>query len=349
MKTTFVSTVGSSQSLRYQLARMQSELVSANKEAQTFRVADRGLAFGARTSQSVTMWRDLDRLEHIQSQNGLVASRLTSTQNSLKQLEERAQAFLSTLTAGIGGDATAGVTRGDAKATLDTLTSILNTSVNGEYIFAGINTDVKPIGDYTAAGSPAKAAFDAAFAGFFGFPQSDPAAAGITAGQMDTFLTTVVEPQFLGAGWQANWSDASDEQITSRVALNETLKTSVTGNIDGIRKLAMAATTIYDMMSAPDMSPAAKATMLDRAYKMVSESIAELTQAQSELGVVQQQVTKATDRMAVQAGVLESAIGKMEGVDPYEASTRVTALVDQIELSYSLTARLQKLSLMKFL
>ena len=40
---------------------------------------------------------------------------------------------------------------------------------------------------------------------------------------MDNFLTTVVEPQFLGAGWQGNWSNATDEGITSRIALNETV------------------------------------------------------------------------------------------------------------------------------
>ena len=40
---------------------------------------------------------------------------------------------------------------------------------------------------------------------------------------------------------------------------------------------------------------------------------------------------------------------ELEAVDPYEASTRVSALLGQIELSYSLTARIQELSLARFL
>ncbi len=36
-----------------------------------------------------------------------------------------------------------------------------------------------------------------------------------------------VQGQFLGAGWEANWSDASDRPIQSRIALNETSPTSV--------------------------------------------------------------------------------------------------------------------------
>ena len=63
-------------------------------------------------------------------------------------------------------------------------------------------------------------------------------------------MTTVVEPQFLGAGWQGNWSNATDEGITSRIALNETVQTSVSANDDGMRKLAMAAATVTDMFDS---------------------------------------------------------------------------------------------------
>lgn len=347
MKTTFVSTASVSQSLRYSLMRMQSELVNANKEASTLRVADLGLALGARSSQSVSMARDLERLDGIVSQNGLVSARLTATQNALKQISDKAQTLFSTLTAGVGGDATGKVALNDAKGTLDALTSILNTSLNGEHLFAGINTDVKPIANY-AAGSPAKTAFDAAFSGFFGFPQSDPAAANITAAQMQNFLTSV-EPQFLGTGWDANWSNASDEPITSRIALNETAQTSVSANNDGVRKLAMAATSVFDLLSSPTMSTAARDALFERALDLVGEAISDLGTLQAQTGIVQQRVTKASERMEMQMDVLERSVGKLEGVDPYEASTRVSTLLDQIETSYALTARLQKLSLTKFL
>ena len=114
---------------------------------------------------------------------------------------------------------------------------------------------MKPL-DGFAAGSPAKAAFDAAFLAHFGFSQNDPAAANITTAQMDTFITNAVEPQFLGAGWQANWSNATDQTIVSRIALNETTETSVSANNDGMRKLAMAAATISDLFAAISASPA---------------------------------------------------------------------------------------------
>jgi flagellar hook-associated protein 3 FlgL len=218
---TSVSSAALTNAMRYQQMRMQADLVKATKESSTGRVADVGLALGGRTAQSVTFSRDLDRLNVIVDSNGLVTARLASTQTSLGQLSGVAQTFLSALTTASSGDNSNSLTQSTGQTTLQQLTSILNTSVNGEYLFAGTNTDVKPINDFTAAGSPAKAAFDASFVAKFGFTPSDPAAANITAAQMDDFITNDVAPQFLGAGWQTNMSNATDQQIVSRIALTE--------------------------------------------------------------------------------------------------------------------------------
>ena len=47
--------------------------------------------------------------------------------------------------------------------------------------------------------------------------------------------------------------------------------------------------------------------------------------------------------------VLEKHIGGLEGIDPYEASTRISNLLTQIETSYALTARIQQLSLIDYI
>lgn len=348
MKSTSVSTLAVSQALRYSLTRAQSELVKANKEATTFRVADVGLALGARTGRSVSFARDLERLKGIVDSNELVSGRLSSTQNALTQITNSAQSFLSTLLTASSDNGSPAVTLTSAKATLESLTATLNSTYNGEYLFAGINTDVQPVNDYDAAGSPNKAAFDAGFLGYFGFTQDDPQAANITAAQMDDFLTTVVEPQFLGAGWQTNWSSATDEGITSRIALNETLQTSVSANESGMRKLAMMAATVTSIFGS-NVGEEAQAALLDRAVSVVGEAAADLAILAGKTGIIENRVQKASDRISMQADLFETSIQDMEGVDPYEASTRVTALMQQIETSYALTARIQELSLLKFL
>ncbi|AZO51154.1 MAG: flagellar hook-associated family protein [Mesorhizobium sp.] len=348
MKATAVSSAAISNAMRYQQMRMQSDLVKATKESTTGKVADVGLALGGRTTQAVTFQRDLDRLNGIIDSNALVAARLTSTQDALGQLSDVAQNFLSALTSAVSGDSSTSITQQAGASALQQMTGILNTSVNGEYLFAGTNTDVKPVDDFTAAGSPAKAAFDASFVAYFGFTQSDPAAANITAAQMDDFITTSIEPQFLGSGWQGTWSNATDEQITSRIALNETTQTSVSANEDGIRKLAMAAAMVANLFSG-NISDAAKNTVVSRAQTLVGEAIGGIVQVRSEVGLTQKRVSDASDRMKTQVDLFEKHIIDLEGVDPAEAATRVADLTQHIETSFALTARLQQLSLLNYL
>lgn len=345
---TSVSSAALSNALRYQQMRMQAELVKATKESSTGKVADVGLALGGRTAQSVTFSRDLDRLNVIVDSNGLVAARLSSTQTSLGQLSGVAQTFLSSLTTASSGDNSDSLTQSTGQTTIQQLTSILNTSVNGEYLFAGTNTDVKPINDFTAAGSPAKAAFDASFVAKFGFTPSDPAAANITAAQMDDFITNDVTPQFLGAGWQTNMSNATDQQIVSRIALNETTETSTSANSDGIKKLAMAAAIVSSLMST-NISQAAKDSIVSHSQTLVGEALSGIAQVQSETGIVQKRVSDASDRMKTQIDLFERHILDLEAVDPATAATKVADLTQHIETSFALTARLQQLSLLNYL
>lgn len=347
MKATSVSSAGISNAMRYSQMRMQVDLVKAQKELDTGRVADLGLALGARTAQSVTFARDLDRLNGLIDSNGLVAARLTATQNALGQLSDQAQTLLSSLLSNSSGDLTSELTGNSGKAVLQSLTAVLNTSINGEFLFAGTNTDVKPIDDFTAPGSAAKAAFDASFAAYFGFTQNDPAAAGITGTQMDGFLASEVEQQFFGAGW-SNWSNATDQPIVSRIALNETTETSVSANTDGVRKLAMAASIVAQLMSG-NMSEDARRTVVSRAITLVGESLSNLGQTQSGTGIVQKRVTDANTRMDTQIDLFNRHVLDLEGVDPYEAANRVNDLVSHIQTSFALTARIQQLSLLNFL
>ncbi|WP_214471956.1 flagellar hook-associated family protein [Mesorhizobium sp. dw_380] len=345
---TSVSSAALSNAMRYQQMRMQAELVKATKESSTGVVADVGLALGGRTAQSVTFSRDLDRLNVIVDSNGLVAARLASTQTSLGQLSSVAQTFLSSLTTASSGDNSDSLTQSTGQTTIQQLASILNTSVNGEYLFAGTNTDVKPINDFTAAGSPAKAAFDASFVAKFGFTPNDPLAADITAAQMDDFITNDVTPQFLGSGWQTNMSNATDQQIVSRIALNETTETSTSANSDGIKKLAMAAAMVTSLMST-NISQAAKDSIVSHSQILVGEALSGIAQVQSQTGIVQKRVSDASDRMKTQIDLFERHILDLEAVDPATAATRVADLTQHIETSFALTARLQQLSLLNYL
>jgi flagellar hook-associated protein 3 FlgL len=349
MKSTLVSSYAVSQALRLSVAKAQSQLIQATKEATTGRVADVGLTLGTRTSRSVSFARDFERLKGIIDTNALAASRLSTTQDVLSDMSDTAQDLLSNLMSGLNSGTAAEMTLASAQDALQSFTSALNTTYSGEHIFAGINTDVEPINDFEAAASPNRAAFDAAFVAYFGFAQTAPAAASITTAQMQGFLSSAAfQNQFLGAGWQANWSNATDEGITSRIALNETVETSVSANESAVRKLMMATASVIATFDS-NVSADARTAVLDKAVGLVGEAIAELGDLSGKIGLVENRVKNASERLDMQKDILELSIQDLEGVDPYEASTRVAAMEQQLETAYALTARIKGLSLLNYL
>lgn len=345
MKAFFVSSSAVSEALRYSVMRSQSALVKAQKEATTGFVADSGLALGARTSQTVSFARELERMKAIVDSNAVISSRLSATQEALDHVSDLAQSFLATLTTNLAGKATSHVSVEEANRTLATLNSVLNTNLNGEYIFAGVNTDRKPIASYEANSVP-KAAYDAAFQQYLTDSGATAANPFPTPAAMDDFIASM-DTLFMGTEWGA-WSSASDQRISSRIALNEKTDTSVTANNDGIRKLMMASTIVAETLSG-DMDDAVRGRLIESAMGMIGESLADLTQLRADLGITQKRVTNANERLGAQADIFERHLLKMEGVDPYEAATRASDLLGDLETSYALTARIQQLSLLKFI
>ncbi|WP_157016381.1 flagellar hook-associated family protein [Mesorhizobium xinjiangense] len=347
MKVSYVSSNAINQALRYSLMRMQSQLVKGQTEATTGKVADTGLALGARTGNSISLHRDVDRLKGIIDTNALVSSRLSASQEALSDIRAAGESFLSAVAVAASGGAEKETAQQAGQLMLDTLTGIINTSFNGEYIFAGVNTDIKPLNDYSA-GSDSKADFDAAFQAEFGFAQTDAAAGNLTAAEIQAFLEGPAAAEFTGTQWQDNWSNATDQGITSRITLGETTETSVSANEEGIQKIAMAATVVADLFNS-ELSEDALRQIAEFATSLVGEALGDIATTQGRVGFVEQRVTQASERLTMQVDLFSETLLEMEGVDPYEAATRVEELRAQIETAYTLTARLNQLSLLRYL
>ncbi|PHR17345.1 MAG: flagellar biosynthesis protein FlgL [Hoeflea sp.] len=350
MKTSFVSNLASQNAMRLTIGRAQNEIQKLNTEVVTGRHADIGLALGAKTTNSVSLNREVAQLKGIQDSNALVTQRLSASQSALAMMSDSAQQMLEALIAVSGSDDAnrLQVVERDIQSALGAFTIAANTSANGEYLFSGINTNTEPLEDYQAAGSAPKAAFDASFFGYFGFTQDDPAAAGITVPQMDDFITNVLEPAFAGADWNTNWSNASDTNVTSRILKNEVVESNTNANSEGMRNFALAAVIGIELLDSP-ISAEVRTAVNASATKYAGKAVTGIDNQRSELGVSENRVTKANTALESQLRIITLHLGDVEGVDAYEASTRMNSLLNQVEASYTLTARIQQMSLMNYL
>ncbi len=346
MRLSHVSSQSVSSALRYAMISKQRHLIEAQKEVVTGQFADAALTLGARNGKRVSLQREVERINAIVETNRTVTTRLTITQTATGRTDDVLQRLSETLTTAISGAVDASVVVSAAKTALADITGALNTSHDGGYVFSGVNTDVKPIADYQAGG--ASAAVNSAFQTWFGFPKSDPQAGYITGAQMDAFMTTQVEPLFLGAGWNGLMSAASSHPVQSRITLSETLDTSVSANETGFRKALFAAALTAEFFEG-SLGASAKSAVALKAVTLAGEAKGELAALQGRTGFIEGRVSGAQSRLELQGEQLSALASDMAAVDPYEASTRLTSLLSQIETSYALTARIQSLSLMRYL
>lgn len=352
MKASFVSNISLQNAMRLTVSKAQKEMVQLQEETVTGRHADVGATLGAKTSRTLNLHRDLQRMESLKSTNALTTQRLAASQQALGQMSEAANGAMEVLIAlsGITSADQLQLAQKNIGNSLATFTAAANTSFSGEYLFAGINSDVTPFKDYFQETPPsdAKVAFDTAFAAHFGFTQTDPAVDTITPADMQSFISGL-ETSFLDdTYWQANWSNASDENMQSRVSTAETVQSSTNTNTQGMRRMALGMVLGQELL-ALGVTEETRKVVSDAAIDNMGRSISGIDGERSKLGISESRVTQANVSLNAQITILSNSIKDMEGIDTYEAATRVTTLESQLSLAYKLTSRIQNLSLLNYL
>ena len=178
--------------------------------------------------------------------------------------------------------------------------------------------------------------------------KTDAAAMSITAADITTFIDTVLNPMFTGAGWSADISNAADETITARIGLTENIDGSVSANEDGFRNALFAAVISAELVTG-NFNTAAQSAASQSALAIVGTSSGELAELQGRTGALVNRISESSERISVQMDELTLHSDELVNVDPYEAATRLNTLITQIETSYTLTGRLQQMSLMRFI
>ncbi len=327
--------------------KSQAALSRATQEATTGRNADVGLSLGALTGRDVVLRSELLNVDKLVDTNGLVAGRLDTAQQRVDELIDAAKSFQKDLLAARNSADGGSIIAQSAGANLQGLISTLNVTMDGQYLFGGINTATTPMADY-AAGSSSKTAIDAAFATTFGFAQNSASVSGIGATDMQSFLDTQFSAEFADPAWGANWSTATDQVMRSRISTTQTIDSSASANEPAFRKLAKAYTMLSDL-GTQNLNPAAFQTVVDAAIGEIGEAINDLANVGAKIGTAQEQTSGATDRLKVQGDLITDQIDAMEKVDPTEASVRVTNLNNQLEMSLALTSRIQQLSILNYI
>lgn len=348
MKSSFISSSAIQNAMRLTIRQGQNQMTKATMEATTGVYADIGVSLGGNAARSVDFSREVDRIDSIKSSNSLVTARMESSQLGLSKMKDVGDGLVSKLTALQGSHDPGSITVAIQSATsaLSTMMDTANTMVNGEYLFSGINTDVQPLTDKTTATSADIVTALNTYATGLGKGVSD-----LTGGEMETFITTTVEPMFSEANWTnatTGWSQASSQNMTSRISNSEVIESSTNANSEGMRYMALAS-VMTSALLGQNLSSDAMSTVSKQAITYTTKATSGLVTQASQLGLSQERVKKSNDALDAQSNIIKNKLVDLQGVDPYEASTLVKTLETQLETAYTIVSKIQQLSLVNYL
>lgn len=147
--------------------------------------------------------------------------------------------------------------------------------------------------------------------------------------------------------WNA-WSSASDTNLTSNISNAESIDSSVNANHAAFQQLARAY-AVLGALPANQLNESAFKSAVDYAIKQLGEAVNGVTLLQADVGAAQARVKVVNESLATQKTLLQRNLTDLEGVDPAAAKVSLDTVELQLSLSYSLTARLQKLNLLNYL
>ncbi|WP_027685970.1 flagellar hook-associated family protein [Rhizobium leguminosarum] len=348
MKSSFISSSAIQNAMRLTIRQAQNQMTKATMEATTGVYADIGISLGGNAARSVDFSREVDRIDSIKSSNSLVTARMESSQLGLSKMKDVGDGLVSKLTALQGSHDPGSITVAIQSATsaLSTMMDTANTMVNGEYLFSGINTDVQPLTDKTTATSAAIVTQLNTYATGLG-----KAVSALTGAEMSTFITTTVEPMFNQAAWTnstTGWSQASSQNMTSRISNSEVIESSTNANSEGMRYFALAS-VMTSALLGQNLSSDAMSTVSKQAISYTTKATSGLVTQASQLGLSQERVKKSNDALDAQSNIIKNKLVDLQGVDPYEASTLVKTLETQLETAYTIVSKIQQLSLVNYL
>lgn len=337
MNLNSVSDLARSFHLRHATAKTTKELHTLNQELSSGRKAD--IATSTRG--------DLSKLNQIQSQlakaDGLIiagkeaATLAQSMQTVLKQVREDATS-LSSRFLGLSSARTPETTKillAEALPQLSSTIATLNTDVGGQFILGGTATDRPPLVPGSELLSKVKTAIS-------GLQTIDEIKDKIN----EYFNAPSAEDGFAKDIYRGTKQGLNPMQtgLDAPVTLNATAADD--GVKDILKGLTLAA-LMADGTIADD--PAATPALIRQAGLWLANGATKTTLVQGQIGKAEERIEQISVQAQSERGALMMGFNAITSADPYETAAKLTEAENKMQLVYTLTARLSRLTLANFL
>ncbi|ETX16700.1 hypothetical protein OCH239_00270 [Roseivivax halodurans JCM 10272] len=339
------STLATQLMRRDTILRVQSEIDRAAQEVSTGRHANSYEALGHDAAQSLRLEANLGRTEAFLTSNALLENRMGATATALSGMRKIAQEVLSLAMPNADAPGqTAGTLASQARAAFDQIAALANTSYEGRALFAGVATDARALAGWQEEGpggvmSPA--ALVASVAG--GGPTTGTEAAAMAEELDDAFAGAAYDTALYGG------APADGPRLGASIDTGETLDWGIQANDPAFRDLMQGLAMLAGVDAATIKDPEAYRAWMGHATGKLSSGLSGLLESEAALGGQQARLADMVERQEGRKSLYTKQINDLEGVDPYEAASRMTETQGRLQASYEVSARILNLSFLDYM
>ncbi|PZX06059.1 flagellin [Celeribacter halophilus] len=259
----------------------------------------------------------------------------TTVQSSLGSISEHVEELSSVLlTASTNGDATSVSVAGtDARTRFDAVVSTLNTRIGNRSLFSG-----------AATGETALISAD---------EMMNDLAAAVAGSTSSSDVETIVDDWFMSpsGGFEMIAYQGSDNALSPfALGEHETVRVDFSANDASLREtlkgLALAALVDEGVLEG---SVAEQSSLLRSAGEALMGAQAGLADLRAQVGAVEARIEEASLSNSAMTFSYETAKSEIVSADAYESASMLTQTETQLQIIYTLTSRMSRLSLSDYI
>jgi flagellar hook-associated protein 3 FlgL len=334
--------------LNNSIKTLQRQILDTQKEMSSGGKADLMAALRDGAAQAVDLRNTLNEATEFKTQSTLVGSRLDTMQSvitGIKDIVEKARTEALTATSPVGRQYISEM----AKTAIQQINSLLNTGVGGRFLFSGTATDTSPLQGSDAVNPATGVSPNQAVAQVMASlgPITDAAsAAAVANGVTSIFDNSNADPNLQFSS--TFYNGATSGTVTARLDRGYELDYGIQADDPAIREAMQG---LYMLAAVPYASVPEDAFIAwqDEAVDHLLTGTQALVTLAGNVGYKQAAIAEATARHESTIAQLNTQIANLEAADPYETSMRFSELQNQLDATFSITARLSQLRLTNYL
>lgn len=343
---------------RRQVETATVQLQKASKEMSTGLKADVFADLGPMAAVTLSLRSTSGQIHSYITANGVLDSKIQSMLTAIDTVRETVSAVFQA--ASVNSSQNTIGTKAlqiQAEAALKSMISTMNVNYNGEYLFSGIKSGVPALQNWdqpnpTTGQSPHDAVKAIIGTGPTTVAQANTMIADINAVFASNYSadpSNNYEATFYNGKQTYDANGNPNKRVTARIESNRVLDYGVQANDAAFRAIykGLAMLTAVDPSKIQDK--ATYKAWMKAAADALSSGIAGALDVSTKLGFYRKVIDDTVVRQRDMSNIYQSQIRAFEAVDPYKAATQVKALEVQLQASYSISARLSNLTILKYL